>query len=122
MPSPAPAEALLLFAWQRKTFGFDFSKEGAILSGETLLDDPPPTVEWVDDPPLAGAPDIGVPEITTEDFKDSDGTKIKAGMGVACRFSGTVTTAPGDYRVKAVAITSGGDELTVVGVVRVPTR
>lgn len=118
MPSPAPAEALILFAWQSKTFGFDFSKEGAVIAGETLSN---PTVAWVDGSP-AGAPDIGAPALLSADFIDSDGTRIPAGQGVACRFSTIGGIAPGDYRVRCTVHTSGGDDLTVVGIVRVPTR
>lgn len=121
----APAEANILFPWQSKTFGFDMSKEGSVIGGETLSS---PQVHWVDNPPLAGAPDIGTPTINALEFYDSDESgrknkKIPAGKGVICRFSATVgITQPGDYRCYATANTSGGDTITVVGVIRVPTR
>lgn len=98
---------LYMTSREDKTFGFDYSQEGAILSGETV--DPDQPMEVFVDP---SGPTLGTPEPVLVDFKDSDGKIIRPGRGVRVRITAPnsiseVTT----YTVVCRARATGGDKL-----------
>lgn len=104
-------ETLYLYVGESKTFGFDYSLEGAIQSGETITD--ADNVPEIDITPVSGsAPTAGTPAIITADFYDSDGTRVKANKGTKCRFTGI---AVGEFFVICTSWTSGGDKLIISG-------
>lgn len=98
---------LRMTALEVKTFGFDYSQEGAILSGDTI--DPDLVPEVFVDPT---GPTLGIPEPIDVDFKDSDGKKIKAGHGVRVRITADSSiSAETVYTVVCRGQTTGGDKL-----------
>lgn len=100
-----PVEVLYMTTEESRTFGFDFSAEGAVKGGETLSS-PEVSIEA-----LAGAPTAGTPLIITEDFYDGDsGNKILAGKGVRVRITGG---SAGTFKVACRVTTSGGDVLEI---------
>ena len=100
-------ETLYKYTTEEKTFGADFSSEGAIKSGETIVSG------TIDVSPMTGTPPtFGLVEVITERFLDSDGKTILPYKGLKCRVSG------GDASTRIVMFhgtTSGGDLLTIPG-------
>lgn len=96
-----PADTLYKTTEEAKTFAFDFSKEGAVVAGETL------TVIEVEGSPSGLT--IGTPAVTTATF---DG--IASGKAIKVRISGG--TAGTTYELACRATTSGGDTLEIPGV------
>ena len=90
---------------EEKTFGFDYSHEGAILSGELIVANPPPEV-FIE----PSGPTAGTPVVISASFKDSDGKVIKPGKGVKVRIVAPAAT-PQSYQVVCRAWTTNGDRL-----------
>lgn len=98
---------LRMTAFEEKTFGFDYSEEGAIRSGEQVDPDEPREI-FVEPDGLT----VGPPVVITSNFKDSDGKVIRAGCGVAVRITpDSSITQETTYTVVCRARATGGDKL-----------
>jgi hypothetical protein len=105
---PAPTETRFMTDKENKTFGFSFEKEGSVRDGEALSD---PLV-FID----PAGPVVGVPEIVTSDFHDSDGRRVRANKGVKVRIA---EAAAGTYTLTCRVSTPSDPSLEWAGTLQV---
>lgn len=114
MANPADGETLRLTRNEDKTFGIDFTKEGAVRDGGVLSD---PEITITRHPTQLGSPAIpvvaGGPEVIPDGkiFRDSDGRKIRAGNGVRVRIDAT-GAGTGKFVVSCLVTVTDEDDNT----------
>jgi hypothetical protein len=105
---------LILIKGEIKTFGFDYSKFGAVRAGDTIQN---PVVSFVTG---GSGVTVGTAEVNTEEFFDFGTRKaIPANKGVIVAFDASGTITPGKYVVSCVAQVGDDPAVKILGKVLV---